>query len=93
MKKRNQRYTTEFKAEAVKLVTEQGLSQEAAANRLGIPKGTMGNWIVAAKAYVGIEGQPVDQTSKAFLPPFPCNRGKQISWLRPVAFHSPCQIT
>jgi len=50
MKKKNQRYTTEFKAEAVKLVTEQGLSQEAAANRLGIPKGTMGNWIVAAKA-------------------------------------------
>jgi transposase len=50
MKKKNQRYTPEFKAEAVKLVTEQGLSQEEAAKRLGIPKGTMGNWIVAAKA-------------------------------------------
>lgn len=49
MKKKNQRYTTEFRAEAVKLVTEQGLSQEEAANRLGIPKGTMGNWIVSAK--------------------------------------------
>jgi hypothetical protein len=35
MKKIQQRYTTEFRAEAVKLVTEQGLSQEAAANRLG----------------------------------------------------------
>jgi transposase len=50
MKKKNQRYTAEFKAEAVKLVTEQGLSQEEAAKRLGIPKGTMGNWIVSAKS-------------------------------------------
>ncbi len=32
------------------MVTEQGLSQEAAAKRLAIPKGTLGNWIVAAKA-------------------------------------------
>lgn len=50
MKKKNQRYTPEFKAEAVKLVTEQGLSQETAASRLGIPKGTLGNWMAAAKA-------------------------------------------
>jgi transposase len=50
MKKKNQRYNPEFKAEAVKLVTEQGLSQEEAAKRLGIPKGTMGNWVAAAKA-------------------------------------------
>jgi transposase len=49
MKKKNQRYTKEFRSEAVKLVTEQGLSQEEAANRLGVPKGTMGNWVVAAK--------------------------------------------
>src|ERR1700687_4343529 len=50
MKKKNQRYTSEFKAEAVKLVTEQGLSREEAATRLGIPKGTMGNWVATAKA-------------------------------------------
>jgi transposase len=50
MKKKNQRYTPEFRAEAVKLVTEQGLSQETAASRLGIPKGTLGNWISTAKA-------------------------------------------
>jgi transposase len=30
-------------------VLEQGLSQEAAAKRLSIPKGTIGNWVVAAK--------------------------------------------
>ena len=49
MKKQQQRYTEEFRTEAVKLVFEQGLSQAEAANRLGIPKGTLGNWMVAAK--------------------------------------------
>lgn len=48
--KKQHRYTPEFRAEAVKLVTEQGLSQEEAANRLAIPKGTIGNWVAAAKA-------------------------------------------
>ena len=47
--KKQHRYTPEFRAEAVKLVTEQCLSQEEAAKRLGIPKGTIGNWVVAAK--------------------------------------------
>lgn len=47
---KQQRYTPEFRAEAVKLVTEQGLTQEEAAQRLAIPKGTLGNWVVAAKA-------------------------------------------
>ena len=49
--KKQQRYTPEFRAEAVKLVTEQGLSQEAAAKRLAIPKGTLANWIAASKAF------------------------------------------
>ena len=42
-------YTPEFRAEAVKLVLEQGLSLEAAARRLSIPKGTLANWVMAAK--------------------------------------------
>lgn len=46
---KNQNYSPEFRAEAVKLVLEQGLSQEAAAKRLAIPKGTLGNWVAAAK--------------------------------------------
>ena len=49
MKKRKQRYTPEFKAEVVKLVTEQGLLQGTAADRIGVPKGTLGNWVAAAK--------------------------------------------
>ena len=44
-----QRYTPEFRAEAVKLVFEQGLSLETAAKRLAIPKGTLGNWMASAK--------------------------------------------
>lgn len=48
--KKQQRYTPEFRAEAVKLVTEQGLSQKEAAKRLSIPKGTLANWMAAAKA-------------------------------------------
>ncbi|MCK7471416.1 MAG: transposase, partial [Desulfomicrobium escambiense] len=48
-KVKNQSYSPEFRAEAVKLVVEQGLSQEAAAKRLSIPKGTLGNWMAAVK--------------------------------------------
>lgn len=45
--KKQQRYTPEFRSEAVKLVTEQGLSQKEAAKRLSIPKGTLANWMAA----------------------------------------------
>jgi transposase len=43
-------YPIEFRAEAVKLVFEQSLGLEEAARRLGIPKGTLANWVVAAKS-------------------------------------------
>ena len=39
-----------LKSEAVKMVNEQGLSQEEAGRRLSIPKGTMANWIAASKS-------------------------------------------
>jgi transposase len=48
--KTKQTYTVEFRAEAVKLVLEQGLSQREAASRLGISKGTLANWVVSARA-------------------------------------------
>jgi transposase len=50
--KNQQRYTPEFRAEAVKLVSEQGLTQETTAKRLVIPKGTLANWVVASKAAI-----------------------------------------
>ncbi|MDH4276076.1 MAG: transposase, partial [Gammaproteobacteria bacterium] len=40
MKRQQKHYTPEFRAEAVKLVLEQGLTQEEAANRLSMPTGT-----------------------------------------------------
>ena len=49
MMKANQTYTPEFRAEAVKLVLEQGLTQPEAAQRLGILKGSLSNWVVAAR--------------------------------------------
>lgn len=42
-------YTPEFRAEAVKMVLAQGLTLEEAASRLAIPKGTLANWVSAAK--------------------------------------------
>ncbi len=44
-----QTYTPEFKAEAVKLVLDRGLSHMEAARRLSIPKGTLTNWVSNAK--------------------------------------------
>lgn len=38
-------YTKEFREEAVKLVTEQGLSMPDVAQRLSIPKSTINYWI------------------------------------------------
>lgn len=48
--KKQQYYTPEFRSEAVKLVTEQGLTQKEAAKRLAIPKGTLASWIATSKA-------------------------------------------
>jgi transposase len=45
---RRQDYSPEFREEAVKLVTEQGLSRGDAARRLGIPKGTLTNWVAVS---------------------------------------------
>ncbi len=47
-----QSYTHEFKAEAVKLVLNQGLSLREAAKRLSVPKGTLTNWVSNAKGGV-----------------------------------------
>ena len=46
---RSTTYTPEFRTEAVKLVLAQGLTIEEAAQRITIPKGTLANWVSAAK--------------------------------------------
>jgi len=45
-----QNYTKEFKEEAVKLVTEQGLSIAEAARRLSMPGQNISRWLARAKA-------------------------------------------
>ena len=55
-------FTEEFKEEAVKMVTEGGLSISKAALRLSIPKSTLTYWVKIAK-----EGKPSD-TSKKHTP-------------------------
>ncbi len=44
------RYTREFRGEAVKLVTEEGLSLPESARRLSLPPSTLANWIKQFKA-------------------------------------------
>ena len=44
------RYTKEFRQEAVKLVTEEGMSWTAAARRLSLPTSTLATWVKTAKA-------------------------------------------
>lgn len=59
--KQPRKYSNELKAEAVKMCLEQGLSQKEVGNRLSIPSGTIGNWMVAAKAG-RVPSQPGDRS-------------------------------
>lgn len=44
------RFTSEFKTEAVKLVTDQRLTQGEAARRLGLSVKSLNKWVAQAKA-------------------------------------------
>jgi transposase len=46
----NGRYTKEFREEAVKMVTEGGLSVLEISRRLSLPKSTLEHWIRVSKA-------------------------------------------
>jgi transposase len=52
MSKKRTRYTEEFKAEAVKLVTERGYSQSEAAENLGINSNNLSRWILQSSQAV-----------------------------------------
>ena len=47
--RKNQNYTVEFRAESVELGTDQNLSHQEAAARLGSPKGLLSNWVQTVK--------------------------------------------
>jgi transposase-like protein len=44
------KYTREFRAEAVKLITEQGMGIKEAAQKLSLPTSTLGHWLQQLKA-------------------------------------------
>jgi len=48
-KQKRRQYTTEFKAEAVKLVLEEGLSATQAARGLGITQPVLSRWVTKAR--------------------------------------------
>lgn len=56
------RYSEELKAEAVKMVMEQGLTREEVGRRLSIPKGSIGNWVGMAKAAGRAKTSPGEQS-------------------------------
>ncbi|VDG95288.1 transposase family [Shigella dysenteriae] len=56
MSRKNQRYSTEFKAEAVKTVPENQLSISEGASRLSVPEGTLGQWVTAARKGLNTPG-------------------------------------
>jgi transposase len=49
MRKTVQQYSPELRAEAVRMVLEHGMTQGEAAKRLSVPKGTIANWVAAAR--------------------------------------------
>ena len=49
-KRTNNRYSKEFRIEAVKMVVDGGLSVYEASRQLTLPKSTLENWVKAFKA-------------------------------------------
>jgi len=59
--KEQRRYSPELKAEAVKMVIEQGLTLKETGRRLSIPAGSIGNWVGATRAG-RVKSSPGDQS-------------------------------
>ena len=57
-------FSTEFKAEAVKLVLEQGLTPAQAARDLGIGSSTMDKWLKDAKARLAPDAVTEDERAE-----------------------------
>ena len=56
MSRKTQRYSKEFKAEAVRTVLENQLSISEGASRLSLPEGTLGQCVTAARKGLGTPG-------------------------------------
>ena len=64
--KERRTYSTELRAEAIKMATEQGLSRGEISRRLSIPKGTIVNWIAGNKPGRS-KGSPGDQPAAELM--------------------------
>ena len=68
----NRKYTLEFKAEVVKLVTEEGYSQAEAGRRLGVSEKNINRWVlshkrVKVKAVLSSDAEELAQLRKEVL--------------------------
>lgn len=64
----NRRYTREFRAEAVKMIDEGGMSVKETCERLSLPKSTLEQWIRAKKrgklGEVGKDQRPLSDVER-----------------------------
>ncbi|MFT5460256.1 MAG: transposase [Myxococcota bacterium] len=65
--KKRRSYTPEFKAEAVKLVLEEGLSQVKAARDLGIAESVLWRWLQKASAQESAKAVSAQATEKELM--------------------------
>lgn len=61
------RFTDEYKAEAVRLVTDSNRSVADAAKSLGISETTLGNWVKKAKDNGEVDEKPLSVSERAEL--------------------------
>jgi transposase len=61
------KFTPEFKAEAVDLLTNSGKPISEIARDLGISDGTLGNWVKAAKKRGDVKEKPLEIDERARL--------------------------
>ncbi len=67
MSRKTQRYSKEFKAEAVRTVLENQLSISEGASRLSLPEGTLGQWVTAARKGLGTRYRTVAELESEIL--------------------------
>jgi len=63
---KRQKYSKEFKHDAVRLVTEQGYSMAEAARNLGINYNMLGRWKRESEEQEGERKRTIDNVSKAW---------------------------
>ncbi|SRV74976.1 IS600 ORF2 [Shigella sonnei] len=86
MSRKTQRYSKEFKAEAVRTVPENQLSISEGASRLSLPEGTLGQWVTAARKGLGTPGSrtvaELESEIEAMCQVFGVSRSGYYNWVQ-----------